>query len=350
MTKETKFDDELLGVEAALRRAGLKAKQEAERLGTPYVVHEKDSVAEASVSQQQKGKQSMKTIFELVKVVLDELYEETKKMHASEVATDKAIIDKMNYLSKKYTQLTDKSSTVIDYKDSATRFAYVYKYVASHADYLNQILRALINDKDKALKEVFMQESLRVSCIGGGPGSDIVGMLKYLLSLDKQNNRVICYLCDQEQAWADSWTEIGEQMSSESFSLNTNFQQLDVTNSESWKYQKKFLDADIFTLSYFVSEVSRFDAKDVNEFWDTLFSKAKKGSVFIFVDNAHTNFTSYFDEKWKAHNIKAVASGDAKVTPSSNEQLSVFGIYLKKFPDNIPKLKSQISYRILIKE
>lgn len=29
---------ELLGVEAALRRAGLKAKQEAERLGTPFVV------------------------------------------------------------------------------------------------------------------------------------------------------------------------------------------------------------------------------------------------------------------------------------------------------------------------
>lgn len=35
----------LNGVEAALRRAGLKAKQEAERLGTPYVVADRqDSV------------------------------------------------------------------------------------------------------------------------------------------------------------------------------------------------------------------------------------------------------------------------------------------------------------------
>ena len=40
-------DSWLNGVEAALRRAGLKAKQEAERLGTPYVVADsKDSVAE----------------------------------------------------------------------------------------------------------------------------------------------------------------------------------------------------------------------------------------------------------------------------------------------------------------
>lgn len=44
-------DSWLNGVEAALRRAGLKAKQEAERLGTPYVVaDEKDCVAEKPIS------------------------------------------------------------------------------------------------------------------------------------------------------------------------------------------------------------------------------------------------------------------------------------------------------------
>ena len=43
-------DSWLNGVEAALRRAGLKAKQEAERLGTPYVVADnKDSVASKPV-------------------------------------------------------------------------------------------------------------------------------------------------------------------------------------------------------------------------------------------------------------------------------------------------------------
>lgn len=41
MTKKQKdrpADSWLVGVEAALRRDGLKAKQEAKRLGTPYVV------------------------------------------------------------------------------------------------------------------------------------------------------------------------------------------------------------------------------------------------------------------------------------------------------------------------
>ena len=43
-------DSWLNGVEAALRRAGLKAKQEAERLGTPYVVADnKDGLASKPV-------------------------------------------------------------------------------------------------------------------------------------------------------------------------------------------------------------------------------------------------------------------------------------------------------------
>lgn len=41
---------ELLGADKALRRAAIKVKQEAERLGTPYVVaDEKDNLADKLV-------------------------------------------------------------------------------------------------------------------------------------------------------------------------------------------------------------------------------------------------------------------------------------------------------------
>lgn len=286
----------------------------------------------------------MKTIFELVKLVLDDLYKETVQIHGSEAAADKVIEEKIKYLSKKYTELTSKTSSAIDYKEPATRFAYVYKYVASHADYIFQVLEAYKKELD-----VLLQDSLRVSCIGGGPGSDILGLIKYLLSLEKEKNKITCYLCDQEQAWADSWTEIDDKINIENFSLNTNFQPLDVVDSDSWKYQKKFLEADVFTLSYFVSEISRFDKNDLDVFWDAIFGASKSGALFIFIDNAHTDFTSYFDSKWSNYKIKTIASGDTTLTPSYEEQLSVFANYLVKFP-NKPKLKSQISIRLLLKE
>lgn len=44
MKETTKaFEEELKGVDAALRRAAIKAKEEAERLGTPYVLNENKS-------------------------------------------------------------------------------------------------------------------------------------------------------------------------------------------------------------------------------------------------------------------------------------------------------------------
>ena len=50
------FEEELLGVEAALRRAALKAKQEAERLGTPYVVCDAANDKTAKKSNEQANK------------------------------------------------------------------------------------------------------------------------------------------------------------------------------------------------------------------------------------------------------------------------------------------------------
>lgn len=43
MNAQEEWDEVLKGVDAALRRAALKAKAEAERLGTPYVVAETKS-------------------------------------------------------------------------------------------------------------------------------------------------------------------------------------------------------------------------------------------------------------------------------------------------------------------
>ena len=49
--KSEDFEEMLRGVDAALRRAALKAKEEAERLGTPYVVTETKDNKELQKSQ-----------------------------------------------------------------------------------------------------------------------------------------------------------------------------------------------------------------------------------------------------------------------------------------------------------
>lgn len=286
------------------------------------------------------------TIFQLVKIALDALYEEA--MQAFEKGVDGVISERIKYLSKSYGKLNDANRSPVDYKDPATRFAYVYKYVASHGDYVVQVLNALHN---KLGGPIFGSESMRLSCVGGGPGSDIIGFLKYLDDQKKVEKvkKVTCYLLDKEQAWADTWTELDDSLKTDLL-LHANFQPLDVTAPESWAQQKKFLSADLFTMSYFVSEVMALD-KDgvVTRFWKTLFKEAKSGAIFMYCDNGHSDFNSYFDGQWKEAKLECIVeSTNELIWPSYSEQKSDLGGYLDKFGQQ-PKLKTPLTYRVLRK-
>jgi hypothetical protein len=123
-----------------------------------------------------------------------------------------------------------------------------------------------------------------------------------------------------------------------------------VVNPSSWQSQKKFLQADIFTMSYFVSEVMSLD-KDgvVSEFWEQLLQQAKAGALFLYVDKGHTSFTAYFDEIWKSVGLELSISGDNTwFIPRYDEQASELGAYSAKFDHN-PKIKSRVTYRVLRK-
>lgn len=81
------------------------------------------------------------TLFELVRAALDQLYVEAVEEYNG--LADTNIKDRLNYLSTSYKGLTEDHREPIDYKDPATRFAYVYRYVAAHGDYVRQGLAKL---------------------------------------------------------------------------------------------------------------------------------------------------------------------------------------------------------------
>jgi hypothetical protein len=288
------------------------------------------------------------TLFQLVKIALDELYKEAVAVHGAN--TDSEILAQFPYLTKSYSQLSSSSMAPINYKDPATRFAYVYKYTASHGDYvvqLMEILAELLGGK------IFQNDLGRVSCIGGGPGSDVIAVVKYLADSNGSETlkQLIVYLLDKEQAWGDSWTELNTKLPSQAVQLHTAFQQMDVLNPD-WTSQRKFLESDVFTLSYFVSEVYALDSANsgiVTQFWQQLFNEAKSGAIFLYDDNGSDDFNSYFDWQWKKAGLQLLA-GESNVRwyPRSSEQKSELAFYTEKF-NAIPKVQSMLSYRILRK-
>ena len=286
------------------------------------------------------------TLLELVKITLDGLYKEAQETYSAG-NVDAEIQKRIAYLSKSYGKLKDAHRTPIDYRDPATRFAYVCKYVAAHGDYIVQLL-ALTKDE---LGKVFENAKARVTCVGGGPGSDILAVLKYLDDYGKKEavDKVTFYLLDKEQAWADTWTELEDSFEA-AVGLNSYFQTMDVTDPESWTLQKKSLDSNIFTISYFASEVYSLD-KDgvVSAFWASLFKNAKPGALFLYIDNGTDDFNKYFDALWKkAGLISLIAVDNTRWTPRHTEQASVLAAYKAKFGE-MSKLQGTLSVRVLRK-
>lgn len=287
------------------------------------------------------------TLFELVKIVLDELYVEARQMYGDEV--DAAIKTKISYLTGVYGKLNSSSHQPIDYKDPATRFAYVYKYVPAHGDYIFQILKTA---KYELSGPIFSGVDSRITCIGGGPGSDLIGVLKYIdyMSSSEPTTAVTAYLLDREQAWADTWTEVNAKLELD-VRFTSAFQPFDVTLPTTWESQKKFLQADLFTLSYFVSEVMSLDTHGaVSQFWNTLLVGAKVGAYLLYLDNGHTDFTTYFDAKWETTGKWecVVSSDNIRITPSGSEQASELIEYKERI-GQMPKIQGYITYRLLKK-
>jgi hypothetical protein len=281
------------------------------------------------------------TNFQLVKIVLDELFGLVKKTHGKKA--DDVINAKLSELQAAYAKLTDPKMPPINYAPPEMRFAYVRSYVPAHADFAYQILHST-----EIMKGFKKAKTLTVTCIGGGPGSEIIGLLQFLLGEDDYAvERITMYLLDREAAWGDSWSDLSEKLTTD-FNTNVVPQKLDVTNANDWANQRKFLTADLFIMSYFVSEVFRSGAK-ADGFWEELGKEAKKSSLLLIIDNNSDDFKDFVKKRVIADQWTVVANEEEKLTPSSDEQKTDLGDYLTRFAFS-PKLKGNLVYWVLRKK
>ena len=274
--------------------------------------------------------------FQLIRTVLDEAYEE---IPGNTAERDAAICVECKQLSEKYRKL--RHAGCLDYRDPARRFAYLFKYTTSHANIVCQRIAS-----SKPLQDLFDRGDVVVSCVGGGPGSDLLGILKYCDTWNKTPD-VTCFLLDRDPTWGESWCDVGNKVGAK-MTLRTTFQEFDVTDSTKWRRYKKHLGADLFTLIFFMSEVYAL-RDEAEEYFDTLFSSMKPESLMLYVDNNAPEFYGWFDELVVKHGLTLVDSGSGTAQMPYDEEKNDLGEYAKAGRFESPKLKSDIAWRIVRK-
>src|ERR1043165_9932759 len=251
-------------------------------------------------------------IFQLIKSVLDWEFD---RIDAPSRERRIALINNRHAeLMLAYGDLTDDRRVRPSYSDPATRLAYIYKYTTCHADIIYSSVRSY-----KELTGLFDGDGwVKVTCIGGGPGSDLLGILKYAL-IAKKSKSIKCYLLDKESAWGDTWSDVEEHTDDLPFRLSTHFQALDVTNPETWSSQTRYLSADLFTFVYFLSEIYRFDVASRGFFKD-LVGRAQSGAYFLFIENDAPEFIAQVERFSKEYGLRIIRSSSESYVTDTNEE------------------------------
>jgi hypothetical protein len=270
--------------------------------------------------------------FEIIKTVLDETY---AQIPVGEEARDKAIADRLDLFTKEYSDIL--SGKDIEYGDPVSRFAYIFRYVTSHANMVCDLTR-----ESEELRSVLKQDHVTVSCVGGGPGSDLVGLLKYLDSRKQKPDRLTCFLLDRNKTWNECWCDLGSMVELD-FRLYTNFMEMDVCRRETYSPFAKYLCADLFTFVYFISEVHKH-LKEAKPFFDDVFARMKTGALVLYIDNNDVRFYGWFDKMCQKHGLERVETINGFHQMPSEEQKAVLGEYLRKFRS--PKLKASVAFRV----
>ena len=115
-------------------------------------------------------------IFEELLLSLDELGRDARGE-----SWEDDVAEELIGLRAAYDCLTEPDRSVIDYSDPATQAAYVYAYAIGRAEFTYQLLK---RHRAALGAPIFKTKEARVTSLGGGPGSEIAGLVKYLLDED----------------------------------------------------------------------------------------------------------------------------------------------------------------------
>jgi SAM-dependent methyltransferase len=255
---------------------------------------------------------------------------------------DQQIAQALNELSSEYQKLTHEQAPPIAYGGNARRFAYIYRYAAAHADYVAQLIH-----KSTALKALLSGGSVKLACLGGGPGSDLLGVLKYLAGQELEGFKLKCSVFDKEGSWLDSWSDIVKQENLPC-EIDLEFKQIDVTEAENWGNEKELLTFDLLIFSFFLSEVWKF-RNDADSYFEQLLSRMRPGAFVLFLDNADARFFGWFDGMSKKAGLKKIGSSECELTLSDGEQFSDFGKHFNTEKFEWPKRKGLVAWRIMQK-
>jgi hypothetical protein len=282
------------------------------------------------------------TTFERVKAALDILVPRAAKLVGG--SADELIGKHCRALRLAYQgRLLLQGREPVDYSRPTTQLAYLYRTVPAHADWVCQALATAPH----AVQKLLATGHVKVACVGGGPGSDMLGIVKYAEDFGYPKTSFEFVVLDREIGWNTPRGILAHLLGPKVSQIH---QHLDLTEAGNWTPNWDFQDADIFTFIFSLSEVWCYNASGaVTEFLKRVVRHAKPGALFIYVDNGGNNFPQIIDQQVGGlPRLKLIGSRDnPQMRLRTSERRDTLEVpYKTRFQNEWVKMGGDVSIRV----
>ena len=200
---------------------------------------------------------------ELVSRVIEDAIE----LHASEAEQSKEeLLQRVSKHIEATSREYRKAEPQIEYRDPLCRLGYLYMHAAANATLFERVVGE--SDDLRGVITGSAAENLNVCSLGGGPGTELLGLAKFFLRRPNlvPPRKITFTVIDNVLEWAETWHQLADAVEEEfrsSFadtdvelpSIAPTFLPLDVLKDSSYRdYAYQFKKADLVVFNYLFSE------------------------------------------------------------------------------------------------
>lgn len=231
----------------------------------------------------------------------------------------------------------------IAYGDPLCRFGYLYCHTGVNANLCERCMRS-----SEPVVEVINQRledpgELRVCAFGGGPGTELLAISKYLCS-DRPSGPqgdLNFTLLDIVPEWAESWNALERAIkvdlrssfghrNSWPFTISKTFQPFDMTQVEQYANLSQLFCHDLYVMNYIISEVFS-NSEALARLVSRMSEAAESGSIFLIIDRDEERVVKWGRQLLAQAGLHEVDFGNTKDNMDSDERIAT----LKDYKDAI---------------
>ena len=253
----------------------------------------------------------------------------------------------MAALKAAYEVLREAERQPIDYSDRSTQAAYVYRYVLGHAEFISEFLTLA---RAHIAKPLFSSGELRVASLGGGPASELLGLVNYLTgsSGEAQVTRLHYTLIDKEPNWKPVAAAIAEK-ARRHIPVDLEFTAFNLENAGATR--PSLADTDLVIASYFISEIVQVPQRQTaHDSLVAMLKTMKPGTLLLYKDSKAKSFLDLLRTIIRrTGGLKEIFEADEVFTANASGQHGIMHRYKERFEYDFKLSKTIVSklYRIV---